>query len=132
QPFMALKFLRADNQPRSTFTIQSTESTARQRDVLLTFVEHAKPRLIASPDGAPARGSFRIDPTTGRVSASELSIQTGRTKITLRVRFGEQAKQGLWLPTSMEESYTTAPAMDGHATYSNFRQFKVETDTAIK
>jgi hypothetical protein len=132
QPLMALKFLRAANQPRSAFTILRTRITGDRTEVLLAFEEQAKPRLIASPDNAAARGSFWIDAATGRISSSELRILTGTTRITIRVAFAEQPKMGIWLPISMEETYTSRPAIEGRATYSNFRQFKVETDTVIK
>jgi VWFA-related protein len=132
QPLIALKFLRAANQARSDFKIDRMRTSAGRTEVLLTFAEKAKPRLIASPDNAAASGSFWIDSTTGRISASELIIQTGSTRITIRVTFGEQPKLRLWLPITMEETYTTRPGIEGRATYSNFRQFKVETDTTMK
>jgi VWFA-related protein len=132
QPLLALKFLRAANQARSTFAIDNGFSG--DGAVRLTFVESAKPRMIASPDNAAARGSFRIDPATGRVLASELMIETGRTRASIRVTFAEQPNLGLWLPVSMDERYGPSPvtAVEGRATYSNFRRFKVDTDTTIK
>jgi hypothetical protein len=36
------------------------------------------------------------------------------------------------LPVSMDETYSGAGFIDGHATYSNFRRFSVATDTVIK
>jgi hypothetical protein len=132
QPLLALKFLRAANQARSTFAIDNGFSG--DGAIRLTFVESAKPRMIASPDNAAARGSFRIDPATGRVLASELMIETGRTRASIRVTFAEQPQLGLWLPVSMDERYgpSSVTAVEGRATYSNFRQFKVNTDTTIK
>jgi hypothetical protein len=133
QPYMALKFLRTANQPRSEFAIDPSRLPERASEVLLTFVEKAKPRLIRSPDNAAARGSFWIDSATGRVSRSELSIQTGVSRITIRVAYSEQPSLKVWLPITMDESYATYPTgIEGHATYSNFRQFKVETDTIVK
>jgi hypothetical protein len=133
QPFMALKFLQAANQPRSEFKIDRTRESGVVSEILLTFTEKAKPRLIKSPDNAAAGGSFWVDPSSGRVSASELLIQTGFTRVTIRVIYAEQSKLKLWLPASMDESYASfSTGIEGHATYSNFRQFKVETDTIIK
>lgn len=98
----------------------------------LAFQEFARPRLISSPDNAAAQGAFTIDPATGRITSSELAIRTGRTRIAIRVAFAEHDTLHLWLPASMDESYTSAPPISGHATYSNFRQFKVDTETTIK
>ncbi|MEP6918225.1 MAG: hypothetical protein ABJC89_21435 [Acidobacteriota bacterium] len=127
QPFMALKFLRAADQPRSAFTIDRAPGS--RSEILITFVEKAKPRLIRSPDGAAAHGSFQVDPSSGRVTASELVILTGATKATIRVSYAEQSALNLWLPASMDESYTSASLrIEGHAIYTKFQQFKVETD----
>jgi VWFA-related protein len=131
QPFMALKFLRAVNQARSTFRVERM-SPDEAGLVRLAFQEFARPRLISSPDNAAAEGAFTVDPATGRVTASELAIQTGRTRIAIRVVFAEHPTLHLWLPSSMDESYTSAPPISGHATYSNFRQFRVDTETTIK
>jgi hypothetical protein len=103
------------------------------REVLVTFVEKDKPRLIKSPDNAAAHGSFWIEPASGRVSGSELRMQTGATQVTIRVTYAAPSNLPLWLPASMDESYATSSLrIEGHATYSKFRQFKVETDTVLK
>jgi hypothetical protein len=133
QPFIALKFLRGPDQPRSAFTIDRTSTSGTATNVVLSFTETAKPRLINSPDGAAARGWFRIDGATGRVTGSELRIQTGTVHATIRVTFAGQAKLKLWLPAQMDEEYSgLGVRIDSRATYSNFRRFTVETETAIK
>jgi hypothetical protein len=45
-----------------------------------------------------------------------------------------QAKVALWVPVAMTERYTigTSGIIQGHAAYSNFRRFNVETTTDIK
>ena len=53
----------------------------------------------------------------------------------MRVTYADQPKLGLWLPVSMDEHYEVSPRrsiIDGHATYSNFRKFQVETKTGIR
>ncbi len=48
--------------------------------------------------------------------------------------YAEQPALKLWLPASMTESYMfggASASMDGRATYSNFRMFRVETTTVI-
>jgi hypothetical protein len=133
QPFIALKFLRAADQPRSVFSIEQDRTSGADGDITVTFTEKARPRLINSPDGAAATGRFRIHQATGRITGSELRIRTQATRATIRVTFAEHARLKLWLPAKMEEEYRSAqPDIDGLATYSNFRQFKVETETTIK
>ena len=42
---------------------------------------------------------------------------------------------GLWVPTVMDETYelsATRQTLTGHATYSDFREFKVTTSEDIK
>jgi hypothetical protein len=45
----------------------------------------------------------------------------------------EQPVLKLWLPAAMVERYIFpgGVVMDGRATYSNFRMFRVETETVI-
>jgi VWFA-related protein len=134
-PVMALKFLQEQNQRRSRFTSEGTATIGGRHVAILRFAEQAKPRLIASPDNAAARGAFWIELDSGRVARSELSIQTGSTTATIRVAFAEEPRLKLWLPVSMDERYVISrggTAIEGRATYSNFRQFIVATDTAIK
>ena len=57
-------------------------------------------------------------------------------RATITVDFAPQSTLRLWLPSRMEENYAFRTTMtvniDGRATYSNYRQFKVDTSTAIK
>jgi hypothetical protein len=129
-PLTALRFLRGPNQDRSTFQLDRGEPSR----IILRFKEHAKPRLIASDDGSAATGSFTIEPTSGRVLGSELQLVTRRVSGKFSVVYAEQPALKLWLPASMTESYTFGGAsamLDGRATYSNFRMFRVETSTVI-
>jgi hypothetical protein len=70
---------------------------------------------------------------SGRVKASELLLRTGGTRMTFRVAYGEDAKSKTWVPMSMDERYeiSRVGAMEGHARYTNFRQFRVETATEM-
>jgi hypothetical protein len=105
---------------------------------VVRFEERATPRMIESDDAAAAKGSFWIEPQTGRVVKSELLFDTGKGpgRLRVRVRVGyAPALAGTWVPVSMDEEYRLgkgALAVEGHATYANFRTFKVETTTTIK
>ena len=147
-PMMALRFLRFVDQRRSKFTLDGLQAVGGTRVALVRFEEQTKPRMIESNDAAPARGAFWIEPRTGRVVQSELLFDTGKkaTRLRVRVRVGYSAQpvgsasgaaaaEESWVPASMDEEYRLgkgALAVEGHATYANYRRFKVETTTTIK
>jgi len=128
-PLTALRFLRRPNQSRSTFHIDRREATG----VVVGFREIASPRLIASEDRAAATGSFTLDPESGRVLRTEFTLPSRRVGGTFTVEYAEQPALKLWLPASMVERYVFpgGVVMDGRATYSKFRMFRVETETII-
>ena len=128
-PLTALRFLRRPNQSRSTFHIDRREATG----VVVGFREIASPRLIASEDSAAATGSFTLDPESGRVLRTEFTLPSRRVSGTFTVEYAEQPALKLWLPASMVERYVFpgGVVMDGRATYSKFRMFRVETETII-
>ena len=128
-PLTALRFLRRPNQSRSTFQIDRRDATG----VVVGFKETASPRLIASEDSAAATGSFTLDPESGRVLRTEFTLPSRRVSGTFTVEYAEQPALKLWLPAAMVERYVFpgGVVMDGRATYSNFRMFRVETKTII-
>jgi hypothetical protein len=135
-PMTALRFLRRQNQPRSRFEMaQQLEHVDGADFAVVRFREQSKPRLIGSRDDAPASGLFWIDPASGAVARSELKISSRVIVATLKVAYVHQSAPALWVPGSMDEFYTLTSAgvsIDGHATYSNFRQFRVDVSTDIK
>ena len=77
--------------------------------------------------------------------ASDTGKGSGRLRVRVLFGYGSRAVGAAagaatttgeaWVPTSMDEEYRLgkgALAVEGHATYSNFRKFKVETSTTIK
>jgi hypothetical protein len=131
-PMTALLFLRDASQARSTFTLGKSEQVGDVRAVQVTFVEQAKPRLIASGDDAAARGTFWIDPANGRVVRTQLDMTTelrGQSVTTrIVVTYGKVANIEVWVPVTMDETYDMLQMLQtikGHATYSHFRQFSV-------
>jgi hypothetical protein len=128
----ALLFLRAASQGRSAFTLGKSEQVGDVRAVKVTFVEQAKPRLIASGDDAAARGTFWIDPANGRVVRTQLDMTTelkGQSVTTRNVvTYAKVANVDVWVPVTMDETYDMLQMeqkIKGRADYSNFRQFSV-------
>ena len=67
--------LRKMNQSRSRFDVAGEERTGRrQGGRMLKFREQAMPRLISSPFDEAASGRFWIEPVSGAVVRSELTI----------------------------------------------------------
>ncbi|MEO8483216.1 MAG: hypothetical protein ABI634_13470 [Acidobacteriota bacterium] len=136
-PMAALAFLRAENQRRSTFTPDRSDVFSG-RTVAIRFKETAKPRMIGTVDDAAAQGVFWIVPETGRVTRTELTIETRRgsslVSASIGVEYGLIPSLNLWLPKTMDEWYqaTTgsqmAGAITGHAVYENFRKFNVAVE----
>jgi hypothetical protein len=140
-PMTALYFMRAANQPRSVFTLGNAERVDGILCTTLQFVEQTRPRLIGTKDGAAAQGTVWIDMANGgRILKTELRVQTTTVagqSVRARsvVTYGRIDTLDLWLPVGMNESYELTPArqtITGHATYSDYREFKITTSENIK
>jgi hypothetical protein len=129
-PTMALAFLRKENLDRSQFTLGGSEIVAGERTRIVEFVETLTPRIISTPDGAPARGRAWLDVASGRVVQTELAIDSVVSLTKVLVTYAPQPRAiGVIVPVRMEEEYRVGPqeAITGVAEYSNFRAFTVET-----
>jgi len=131
-PTLALGFLLPDRQPR--FRHKRTGfSTVRGTPVwIVEFQERARPTLIRTPEGRdmPSSGSFWIDPRTGAVYRSELRTGSRKARVSsiILVGYRQDARFDMLLPEDMNEQYITVrERIEGHASYSNFRRFEVET-----
>lgn len=137
-PMMALRFLRFVDQRRSKFSLDGMQSVDGVRAAVVRFEERETPRMIESDDAAAAKGTFWIEPQAGRVLKSELLFDTGKgaARLRIRVRVGYAPHlEDTWVPVTMDEEYRLGKgtlAVEGHATYANYRKFKVETNTTIK
>jgi hypothetical protein len=132
-PTMALKYLRASNQPRSVFTVAGRKDVGGVPATILEFKEIATPTIIRTPGAdLPATGRFWIDSASGRVLKSEISIADRRAAAKITVTYGSVPKLTLWVPIVMIEEYTGAETISAKATYSRFRQFNVSVGQVIK
>lgn len=131
-PLTAMRFLRAPTQYRSTFRMARWN---RQTGIAsVEFTEQLRPRLISTADQTAATGRFEIDRITGRVTSSNLVVQSGTTQARITVRFAPDAGIDLWLPSTMDEEYRGPfnGFVTGTAKYSKYRQFRVETSEIMK
>lgn len=110
------------------------EPLARAEDVWrLGFTEVGTPTLVRGTGGKDisSHGEIWVDSTTGRILQSELvSEDTVVLTATIQVTYGTASGFELLLPVEMRELYrvrVNESRIDGHATYSKFRQFTVTT-----
>lgn len=135
-PLTPLRFLWPQNQSRSTFKIDRAASVDGVRTVIVEFRETGLPRIISTADRAPAHGRFWIEPNSGRIFRTELSFTTQNVTTKFIVTYAPEHKIGLQVPVSMDEDYRVGQGdyltITGHATYSNFRKFSVDTSVIVK
>lgn len=129
-PMFVLGFLQSDFQSRFELTVSNAESEWPREVKVVTFVETGRPTLLRTgPFGdldAPTRGMAWIEEGTGRILQTELEVGRGRSAPKMVTRFKLDERLQVTVPDTMR---TENP--DGVATYSNFRRFGVETETAI-
>jgi hypothetical protein len=156
-PLLALMFLATENQPRSDFTFEGMKSIDGMQAGLVRFKEHARPRVLPAADEAAAEGRFWIQPGTGRVVQTELSMTStgprtygtlGRTvtaKIT--VRYGEPSALGVWAPIRRDEEFnvnsqtgqiapgrasSASQTITGRVDYSDFRKLSIDVHRIVR
>jgi hypothetical protein len=139
-PLIALQLVRWENQGRSTFTDAGRKISRGSEIRMVDFQERATPRIIWTVDGAAARGRLWIESASGRITETELFVNTALdaglplrvVSARIHVTYGEQPQLHLAVPVSMDETYQGVGLIDGHATYSNFRRFDVTTKESLK
>jgi hypothetical protein len=142
-PTYALLFLRESHKHRFTFEPVSDNSPPLGLDrpeseggvdlEVIGYRETWPTTVLRGADGRnmPAQGRFWIEPTSGRVRATELVVEDPAVKAVIAVRFEVVDLDGdpRLVPIEMRERYNnrqTVTRIDGTATYSHFRWFSVE------
>ncbi len=99
----------------------------------LGFTEVGRPTMVRGGGGndVPSHGEIWVDSVTGRILETELiSEDSVQVNATIHVVYGAAPGFTLLLPSEMRERYrvrVNESRIDGHATYSKFRQFTVTT-----
>jgi hypothetical protein len=75
-PLLALQFIRAENQNRSRFNEAGRKISHGSAIRTVDFQEWATPRIIQTRDSAAARGRLWIDAGSGRITETELFVNT--------------------------------------------------------
>jgi hypothetical protein len=145
-PFLALLVLNRYVQPGFQFHTELTldRSTlpkspafaAADNALVVGFTETQIRTLVASPQGKnlPASGHFWFDPATSRVLMTEIGIEDSWLRASIFVAYGDAEPIDVPMPVEMYERYENkmnGTRVEGTATYSNFREFKVNVDENI-
>jgi hypothetical protein len=129
-PIFVLAFLQADLQSRFELTENNAGRDWPAGVKAVAFTEVARPTILRGglqgERDVPVRGTAWIEPGTGRVLQTELIVPNGRSSTTIITTFTLNPRLQIMVPEQMR---TENPK--GVATYSNFRRFRVETDTAV-
>jgi hypothetical protein len=135
-PTLPLAFLGTKYIGGLSFWRDGDDSVGGIRAVRLSFEEMSRPTLVRPlnwPGDAPASGTLWIDPASGRILKTRISVTAGRSEMQTTVVYKAVPDIGLWLPAEMEERYFKPDEeIEGRAVYKNFRSFKVTTDMQIK
>jgi hypothetical protein len=134
-PLVPLIFLHPREAARSRFALSGGS---------LTFEEIQTPSILKTRRRSTvfnmnARGSFVLDPASGRVLSAEFIAPgpVGSYSASLVVRYDEDPQLNLMVPFEVKERYWFADKpkddrLEVEAAYSNFRRFQVNVDEKIK
>ena len=134
-PTQALQFLLPSNQPKSVFRRAGVDRIGNVSVWEIRFEEIGLPTLIRTTGGAslPATGSFWIDPSTGVVLRTMIRTKQSSFRSEIVVTFEPHDDLDVRLPAELKEKYVgTGYELEGTATYSRFRKFRVTTDEVVK
>jgi hypothetical protein len=140
-PLFALRFLETANRARFKFRRENagTRQSAPAVDTgddrvfrvstevwVIAYRESQTPTLMRSARrrNQPATGRFWIEPDTGRVLVSELTVGDRDMRATIDVSFQSEPLLDMLVPVAMRERYEGRKAktlLEGRATYGRFR-----------
>jgi len=142
-PTLALVLLHPSYQPQLRFTrtfdteptLDAHRSEYQYDDTdlwVIAFIETASDTLIHGAGGKPlpVEGRFWIEAETSTVIASELLVIDPDLRGQVNVWYQMNPELGVAVPTEMREEYRDLNGwhVEGSATYTNFRRFRVLTD----
>jgi VWFA-related protein len=134
-PVFALAFLQPHHQPRFRYRLQHARGRDQAPRLVLTADEIAQPTLLRTESGGnlPLHGRYDIDPTTGTVQVSEITLRIPGESLVLRTRFALDARTQAFVPVEMTEEHLmrSGTRVLTNATYGQVRSFSVTTSEAV-
>lgn len=134
-PAVVLEVLAPRHHERFRFSMSGEEVLGPVRSWVIDFVEHWRPTIIRSSlgDDEPIEGKLWIDPANGTLLRASIRILISKfptESLHLDVAFREETKLQMWVPARMREAHELGIGsfrQTGDATYSDYRQFGVQT-----
>jgi len=140
-PALVLEMFDGRNAWRMRFDKGREEAVGSLKAWVVRFTELVRPTIVSGGGNAdaPATGRAWIDPISGTLLRAEVVVSTpsagsGSVSCTTTVVFERDTKLGFWVPARMDEEYLNsrmARVSSGQATYTNYRQFAVDTNESL-
>jgi len=131
-PTFALRFLRPSSRSSFAFTEMGDEEINGTRTVVVGYRETKGPTFSGTREGKdlPAQGRFWLDPETGAVVRSEMSLGGTRQtppRVTIVVNYERNPALNFRVPVEMQERYDNPRRRNDDvvvalATYADFRK----------
>jgi hypothetical protein len=143
-PILALIFFDASIQRRFKHTrvepgdLRVFAGQAREGDIWAIEYRETAPRTVIRGESGrdmKSNGRLWVDSSSGRVLKTELRSGDALVRAQITVTYKAEPGLDLLVPAEMRESYMLPRSMisiQGRATYSHFRQFKVLTTEKTK
>lgn len=107
-PTFALLYIKSDNQSRVTYKIDGKKKIDGVETVGLRFQETARPDasyIVLTSGKAKAVGRLWVDPATGRVHRTELTLESATENANAEVSYARDPSLDLWLPSQMRARF---------------------------
>jgi formylglycine-generating enzyme required for sulfatase activity len=134
-PILPLVFLQLDTQSRFRYTLGKHDPNEGDRVWIVDYKEEARPTLIKGirDSNIPAYGRYWVDADTGRVTKTELNLESAGVRARLTTSYRQDERFQIDVPFEMTERYyLDRSQVTGTATYGRFRRFDVTSDQNFK
>jgi hypothetical protein len=134
-PTFALHILGAELRDGFAFKQTGHQRVDGTDAAVIEYSETGRPTMIRGHDyeDVPATGRFWIRPDTGAVLRSVIETRPRGMRTRIEVTYRYESSVGILVPSEMTERRDmTEEVVEGRATYSRLRRFRVETTVEIK
>jgi hypothetical protein len=134
-PTFALQILSSEMRRGFVFRDGGRERVGEADTVVVEYEETTRPTMIRGGDceDVPATGRFWIRPDTGCVLRSVIETWPRGMRTRIDVRYKHEASFDIVVPAEMiERRDLVESVVEGRATYSKLRRFRVDTQVEIK
>jgi hypothetical protein len=127
EPTLALHAVSSVSQSCLTYRIDGRKKVDGVETVGLRFEEPKNQQasyIFPTQGNALASGRLWVDPATGRVHRTELSLQSSTETARISVSYARDPSLDLWLPTEMYDDYSLAEPTAGMNNPNTRRSFQ--------